>query len=91
MIIEQPDYNHIPTDERLRYALPKLSPLCVLLEGERYLRVNLVRIHNESEITGKVLEGWASFIRDTINATGLESYFYCFYPEPAISLLCPRG
>ena len=53
MIIEQPDYNHIPADKRLRYALPKLSPLCVLLESERYLRVNLVRILMKVKLQGR--------------------------------------
>jgi len=57
---------HITADKRLRYASPKPSPLCILLEGEVNDKMNLIRFRKESNHKG--LEGWASFIRKTLSA-----------------------
>ncbi len=56
----------ITADKREIKDFPKPSPLCILLEGKRYYKVQLARFHNESKIYG--LEGWASFIRKPLPA-----------------------
>jgi len=61
---------HITTDKRLRYASPKPSPLCILLEGEVNDKMNLIRFRKESNHKG--LEGWASFIRRLVKTMGLK-------------------